>query len=66
MECTKKDWDDNAQFKRVIQTMSKETEYFKEKKSLKVIDEFNIEEIDFTPPTLKTNKFRGKRTVIHL
>jgi hypothetical protein len=37
----------------------------KKKRALKVIDEFNIEEIDFTPPTWKTNKFRGKRTVIH-
>lgn len=65
MECLKKDWDEaNAQFKKSHPNyVQRNRVLLKQKeKALKVIDEFNIEELDFTLTQFEA-KFRGKKDV---
>lgn len=63
MECLKKDWDEaNSQFKKSHpNSVQRNRVILKLKeKALKVIDEFNIEEVDFTLTQFE-EKFRGKK-----
>lgn len=63
MECLKKDWDEaNSQFKKSHPNyLQRNRVLLKRKdKALKVIDEFNMEDIDFTLTQFE-EKFRGKK-----
>ena len=63
MECLKKDWDEaNAQFKKShTNYLQRNRVLLKLKdKALKVIDEFNMEDVDFTLTQFE-EKFRGKK-----
>lgn len=63
MDCTKKDWDEaNAQFKKSHPNHVQRNRVLLKlkEKAFKVIDEFNIEEIDFTLTQFE-EKFRGKK-----